>query len=39
MSDERRAALGEQWAELFGDVEKALKEDPAGPTAQALATR
>jgi len=39
MSAGRRAALGEQWAELFADVEKALNEDPAGPTAQELATR
>jgi hypothetical protein len=28
-----------QWTELVADVEAALGEDPAGPTAQALAAR
>ncbi len=39
MSAERRAALGEQWAELFADVENALNDDPASARAQELATR
>ena len=39
MSADRRAVLGEQWAELFADVEKALNEDPASARAQELAMR
>jgi DNA-binding transcriptional MerR regulator len=36
---ELQAQVTKQWTELVADVEAALGEDPAGPTAQALAAR
>lgn len=36
---ELQERVSKQWTELFRDVEAALGEDPAGPTAQALALR
>ena len=38
-SHELQAQVTKQWTELVGDVEAALGDDPAGPTAQALAAR
>ncbi len=36
---ELQTQVTKQWTELVADVEAALGEDPAGPTAQALAAR
>ena len=36
---ELQEQVSKQWTELFGDVEAALGEDPAGAKAQALAAR
>ena len=36
---EMQAEVSRQWTELFRDVEAALGEDPASPTAQALGAR
>jgi MerR family transcriptional regulator, thiopeptide resistance regulator len=38
-SPELQEKVSRQWADLIGDVEGALNEDPAGPRAQALAER
>jgi DNA-binding transcriptional MerR regulator len=39
MSPEKKAALGQQWTDLFEDVQAALDVDPASPKAQELANR
>jgi DNA-binding transcriptional MerR regulator len=39
MSAEQRRQLQDEWAVLGREIESALGEDPAGPTAQALAER
>ena len=36
---ELQAKVSQDWAELIGDVEASLGEDPAGPKGQALAAR
>jgi MerR family transcriptional regulator, thiopeptide resistance regulator len=36
---ESQEQMTKQWTDLFREVEAALSEDPAGPKAQALATR
>lgn len=38
-SPELQERVSHEWAELIADVEGALGQDPAGPKAQALATR
>ena len=38
-SPELQEKVSKEWAQLIADVEAALGEDPAGPTAQALAGR
>ena len=38
-SPELQAKISQQWSELFADIEASLHEDPAGPKAQALASR
>lgn len=38
-SPELQAKVTQQWSELFADIEASLHEDPAGPKAQALASR
>jgi DNA-binding transcriptional MerR regulator len=39
MSPEKKAALGQQWRDLFKDVQAALDLNPASPKAQELANR
>jgi hypothetical protein len=39
MSEENRAALRQQWDDLFKDVEGALNLDPASPAAQMMGDR
>lgn len=38
-SPELQERVSRDWAELFADIEAALREDPAGPKAQKLAAR
>lgn len=38
-SPELQAKVTQQWSELFADIEASLQEDPAGPKAQAQASR